>query len=31
MDMLVVGNTVMIKDEQDQSLAEDYKNKYELD
>lgn len=31
MDVLVVGNTVLMKEDQDQSLSEDYKNKYELD
>jgi carbamoyltransferase len=31
LDMLVVGNAVLRKEDQDQALAEDYKNKYELD
>ena len=31
MDMLVVGNAVLRKEDQDPALAEDYKNKYELD
>jgi len=31
MDMLVVGNTVLLKEDQDPALSEDYKNKYELD
>ena len=31
LEFLVVGNTVMRKEEQDQALSEDYKNKYELD
>ncbi|WP_425040322.1 carbamoyltransferase family protein [Primorskyibacter sp. S187A] len=31
MDMLVVGRAVLRKDNQDPSLKEDYKNKYELD
>ena len=31
LDVLVVDNFVMIKTEQDKDLAEDYKNKYELD
>lgn len=31
MDVLVVGNTVLRKEDQDPSLSEDYKNKYELD
>lgn len=30
-EWLVVGNAVLRKEAQDQSLAEDYKNKYELD
>ncbi|MDQ2089957.1 carbamoyltransferase family protein [Marimonas arenosa] len=30
-EVLVVGNCVLRKEQQDQSLAEDYKNKYELD
>ncbi len=30
-DLLVVGNQVLRKDDQDPALAEDYKNKYELD
>lgn len=31
MDVLVVGNTVLVKEEQESTLSEDYKNKYELD
>jgi carbamoyltransferase len=31
MDVLVVGNTVLKKEDQDPALAEDYKSKYELD
>ncbi len=31
MDVLVVGNAVLRKEDQDPALAEDYKNKYELD
>ena len=31
LDVLVVGNTVLKKEDQDPALAEDYKNKYELD
>lgn len=31
MDVLVVGNAILRKEEQDPALAEDYKNKYELD
>lgn len=31
LDVLVVDNFIMIKAEQDQDMAEDYKNKYELD
>lgn len=31
LDILVVGNAVLFKEDQDQDLAEDYKNKYELD
>ena len=31
MDVLVVGNAVLKKEDQDPALAEDYKNKYELD
>lgn len=31
MDVLVVGNTVLKKEDQDPALREDYKNKYELD
>jgi carbamoyltransferase len=31
MDVLVCGNSILLKKEQDLSLAEDYKNKYELD
>ena len=31
MDMLVVGNAILRKEDQDPALAEDYKNKYELD
>ena len=31
MDVLVVGNTVLRKEDQDPALSEDYKNKYELD
>ena len=30
-ELLVVGNAVLRKERQDQSLAEDYKSKYELD
>lgn len=30
-DVLVCGNSILRKEGQDQSLAEDYKNKYELD
>ena len=30
-EMLVVGNAILRKEEQDPALAEDYKNKYELD
>ena len=30
-EWLAVGNTILRKEEQDASLAEDYKNKYELD
>lgn len=30
-DMLVIGNTVLRKEKQDLSLAQNYKNKYELD
>ena len=30
-EVLVCGNSIMYKQDQDQSLAEDYKNKYELD
>jgi carbamoyltransferase len=31
MDLLVIGNFIIIKDEQNQKLKSDYKNKYELD
>ncbi|MEX0286079.1 MAG: carbamoyltransferase [Paracoccaceae bacterium] len=31
LDLLVVGNAVLRKDQQDPALAEDYKNKYALD
>ncbi len=31
LDVLVVGNAILYKEEQDQSLAEDYQDKYELD
>jgi hypothetical protein len=31
LDMLVVGNALMRKSEQSESLAADYKSKYELD
>lgn len=31
LDVLVVGNSVLVKEDQDPQLAEDYKNKYELD
>ncbi len=31
MDMLVIGNCVLKKEDQDASLAQDYKDKYELD
>ena len=30
-DMLIVGNSILHKDAQDSSLAEDYTTKYELD
>ena len=30
-DMLAIGNCVLVKDEQDAALAENYKDKYELD
>ena len=30
-DWLVCGNTILRKEQQDHALAEDYKNKYELD
>jgi carbamoyltransferase len=30
-ELLVVGNCLLRKDQQDQSLVEDYKEKYELD
>ena len=30
-EVLVVGRSILRKDKQDQSLREDYKNKYELD
>jgi carbamoyltransferase len=31
LDMLVIGNCLLIKEQQDKVLAEDYKEKYELD
>jgi len=31
LDVLVVGNSIMYKDDQDKSLAQDYKGKYKLD
>jgi len=31
LDLLVVGNSILIKDQQDKALIEDYKEKYELD
>jgi len=31
LDILIIENFVLIKDEQDQSLIKDYKNKFELD
>jgi len=31
LDVLVVGNCVLRKEQQDKSLVEDYKEKYELD
>ena len=31
LDLLVVGNCVLRKDQQDKSLTDDYKEKYELD
>jgi carbamoyltransferase len=31
METLVVGNCVLRKDQQDMSLAKDYKDKFELD
>ena len=31
LDLLVIGNSVLWKDKQDQSKAEDYTTKYELD
>jgi carbamoyltransferase len=31
MDMLVIENFVLIKDDQNKALKEDYKDKYELD
>ena len=31
LDVLVVGNCVLVKEKQDKSLVEDYKEKYELD
>jgi carbamoyltransferase len=31
LDLLVVGNCLLRKEQQDKSLAEDYKEKYELD
>ena len=31
LDMLVVGNCVLWKDRQDKLLAEDYKEKYDMD
>jgi carbamoyltransferase len=31
LDVLVVGNCVLRKEQQDKTLVEDYKEKYELD
>lgn len=31
LDILAIGNSILLKEEQDQSLAQDYKNKFELD
>ena len=31
LDLLVVGNYILGKEQQDKSLTEDYKDKYELD
>jgi carbamoyltransferase len=31
LDLLVVGNCMLKKEQQDKSLVEDYKEKYELD
>jgi carbamoyltransferase len=31
LDLLVIGNFVLWKNDQDKSLIKDYKNKYELD
>ena len=31
LDILIIENFILIKDEQDQSLIKDYKNKFELD
>jgi carbamoyltransferase len=31
LDLLVVGNCIHRKEQQDKSLSEDYKDKYELD
>jgi carbamoyltransferase len=31
LDVLVVGNCVLRKEQQDKALVEDYKEKYELD
>ena len=31
LDVLVIGNCVLRKEQQDKSLTEDYKDKYELD
>ena len=31
LDMLAIGNCLLVKESQDQSLIENYKEKYELD
>jgi len=31
LDVLVVGNCALVKEQQDKTLVEDYKEKYELD
>ena len=31
LDLLVIGNSILRKEQQDKSLTEDYKDKYELD